>query len=315
MINRLLHRPLLFLACALAAVTCEAEHVSYHSATVDGLRIFYREAGPVDAPTVLLLHGFPTSSRMFDGLMPLLADRYHMIAPDYPGFGNSDAPSPEVFAYTFDHIAAVMDDFTRALGLKHYSVYMFDYGSPVGFRLAIMHPERIQSFIVQNANGSEDGLSESWKLRRAYWDDRAGNEDKVRQASLTLEATRQRHLSNSPHPERVDPDTWQDEYAFLSRPGEDCIQLDLIYDYRTNVAAYPSWNAYLSKYRPPTLVLWGRYDPAFTVAGAFAYGRDLPDAEIHLLDAGHFALDEATPEIALLMRHFLASLPANPSMN
>jgi pimeloyl-ACP methyl ester carboxylesterase len=306
-------RPLLFLVCTLAAAVCKAEPVSYHTATVDGLKIFYREAGPADAPTVLLLHGFPTSSRMFDGLMSLLADRYHLVAPDYPGFGHSDAPPPEDFTYTFDHIAVVMDHFTRVLGLKRYSLYMFDYGSPVGFRLAIAHPERIQSLIVQNANGSEDGLSESWKLRRAYWADRAGNEDKVRQTSLSPEATRQRHLGTSPHPERMDPDTWQDEYAFLSRPGEERIQLDLIYDYRTNVAAYPSWDAYLSKHRPPMLVLWGRYDPAFTVAGALAYGRDLPEAEIHLLDAGHFALDEATPEIALLMRHFLASLPAGSS--
>jgi pimeloyl-ACP methyl ester carboxylesterase len=168
---------------------------------------------------------------------------------------------------------------------------------------------------VQNANGSEEGLSDAWKLRRAYWADRVGNEEKVRQASLSLEATRQRHFGSSPHPERINPDTWQDEYAFLSQPGEERIQLDLIYDYRTNVAAYSSWDAYLSKYRPPTLVLWGRYDPAFTVAGALAYGRALPEAEIHLLDAGHFALDEAAPEIALLMRHFLANLPGESSGN
>lgn len=308
----LLRRPILFLACVLAAASCAAEPVSYHEVTVEGLKVFYREAGAADAPVLLLLHGFPTSSRMFDGLIPALADRYHVIAPDYPGFGHSDAPSPEAFAYTFDHIAAVMDDFTQVLGLRHFSLYMFDYGSAVGFRLAIAHPERIRALIIQNANGSEEGLSEAWKLRRAYWADRAGYEGQVRQASLSLAATRQRHLSDSPHPERMDPDTWQDEYAFLSRPGEDRIQLDLIYDYHSNVAAYPSWDAYLLKYHPPTLVVWGRYDPSFTVAGALAYGRDLPEAEIHLLDAGHFALDEALPEITLLMRHFLAGLPADP---
>lgn len=309
--DRMSKRCLLLLACMLAAATCEAEPVSYHTVTVDGFKIFYREAGPADAPVLLLLHGFPTSSRMFDALMPLLADRYHVVAPDYPGFGHSDAPAPEDFAYTFDHIAAVMGDFAQTLHLGRYSLYMFDYGSPVGFRLAMAHPERIQALIVQNANGSDAGLSDAWKLRRAYWADRAGYEAQVRQASLSFDATRQRHLSNSPHPERMDPDTWQDEYAFLSRPGEDRIQLDLIYDYRSNVAAYPSWDAYLLKYQPPMLVLWGRYDPAFTVAGALAYGRDLPEAEIHLLDAGHFALDEATPEIATLMRHFLGELPAD----
>jgi pimeloyl-ACP methyl ester carboxylesterase len=311
----LFRRLILFLACVLAAAVARAEPVTYHTAMVDGLKIFYREAGPADAPTLLLLHGFPTSSRMFDGLMPLLADRYHLVAPDYPGFGHSDAPAAEDFVYSFDHIAKVMDDFTQALGLRRYSLYMFDYGSPVGFRLAMAQPERIQSLIVQNANGSEEGLSDAWKLRRAYWADRVGNEEKVRQASLSLEATRQRHFGSSPHPERINPDTWQDEYAFLSQPGEERIQLDLIYDYRTNVAAYSSWDAYLSKYRPPTLVLWGRYDPAFTVAGALAYGRALPEAEIHLLDAGHFALDEAAPEIALLMRHFLANLPGESSGN
>jgi pimeloyl-ACP methyl ester carboxylesterase len=307
------NRFLFLLACLCAVSTAKAEPVTYHYATVDGLKVFYREAGPADAPVVLLLHGFPTSSRMFDGLMPLLADRYHLIAPDYPGFGHSDAPPPEAFAYTFDHIAAVMDHFTQALGLRRYSVYMFDYGSPVGFRLAIAHPDRIQSLIVQDANGSEEGLSPGWKLRRAYWADRSGYEEQVRQASLSYDATWQRHLSTSSHPERMDPDTWQDEYAFLSRPGEERIQLDLIYDYRTNVAAYPNWDAYLLKYRPPLLVVWGRYDPAFTVAGALAYARGQPEAEIHLLDAGHFALDEAAPEIAALMRHFLGNLPEDPA--
>jgi len=242
--------------------------------------------------------------------MPLLADRYHLIAPDYPGFGESDAPPPEKFAYTFDHITAVMDGFTQALGLKRYSLYMCDYGGDVGLKLAIAHPERIQALIVQNANIGEAGESELWVVRRAYWADRARYEDKLRANLSSLEADRGRHVGHSPHPERIDQDSWNDEYAFLSRPGEEQIQLDLFYDYRSNQAAFPAWNAWLKEHQPPTLVLWGKYDSSFTVAGALAYGNDLPEAEIHLLDAGHFALDEATPEIALLIREFLGrSLP------
>jgi pimeloyl-ACP methyl ester carboxylesterase len=279
--------------------------MTYHSVTVDGVKVFYREAGPQDAPAVLLLHGFPTSSRMYQSLMPLLADRYRLIAPDYPGFGLSDAPPPEHFAYSFDHITQVIDDFTQALGLKYYSLYLCDYGGDVGMKLAIAHPERVQALIVQNANISEEGESALWEVRRAYWKDRAGNEDKIRANLSSLEADRLRHVGSSPHPERYNPDAWDDEYAFLNRPGEEQIQLDLFYDYRTNQAAFPAWNAWLRQHQPPTLVLWGKYDPSFTVAGALLYGQELPEAEIHLLDAGHFALDEATPEVAMLMRAFL----------
>ena len=285
--------------------TASAEPMSYHTVSVDGLKIFYREAGPADAPVLLLLHGFPTSSRMYQGLMPLLADRYHLIAPDYPGFGNSDEPPTTRFAYTFDHITQVMDDFTQALGLKHYSLYMCDYGGDVGLKLAIAHPERIQALIVQNANISEEGESQLWVTRRAYWADRAAYEGKIQANLSSLEADRGRHLGTTPHPERYNPDAWDDEYAFLSRPGEEAIQLDLFYDYRTNQAAFPSWVEWLKQHQPPTLVLWGRYDTSFTVEGAMTYAKALPNAEVHLLDAGHFALDEATPEIALLMRDFL----------
>jgi pimeloyl-ACP methyl ester carboxylesterase len=242
---------------------------------------------------------------MYQSLMPLLADRYRLIAPDYPGFGLSDAPPPEQFAYTFDHITQVIDDFTQALGLKHYSLYLCDYGGDVGMKLAIAHLERVQALIVQNANISEEGESLLWEVRRAYWKDRAGNEGKIRANLSSLEADRLRHVGSSPHVDRYDPDVWDDEYAFLNRPGEEQIQLDLFYDYRTNQAAFPAWNAWLRQHQPPTLVLWGKYDPSFTVAGALAYGQDLPEAEIHLLDAGHFALDEATPEIAQLVRAFL----------
>jgi pimeloyl-ACP methyl ester carboxylesterase len=294
-----------FLILSLFAPAAMAEPMSYHTVTVDGLKIFYREAGPADAPVLLLLHGFPTSSRMYQGLMPLLADRYRLIAPDYPGFGNSDAPPHDKFAYTFDHITQVMEDFTQALGLKHYSLYMCDYGGDVGLKLAIAHPERIQALIVQNANISEEGESQLWVTRRAYWADRAAYEGKIQANLSSLEADRGRHVGTTPHPERYNPDAWNDEYAFLSRPGEEDIQLDLFYDYRTNQAAFPSWVEWLKQHQPPTLVLWGRYDTSFTVEGAMTYAKALPNAEVHLLDAGHFALDEATPEIAQLTRDFL----------
>jgi pimeloyl-ACP methyl ester carboxylesterase len=282
--------------------------LTYRWLTVDGLRLFYREAGPPGAPVILLLHGFPSSSRMYGGLMPLLADRYRLIAPDYPGFGHSDAPDPRQFAYTFDHLASITDQFIAALGLERYGLFLQDYGGPVGFRLALAHPERVQALIIQNAVAHEEGLGPLWETRRAFWRDRTGNEAKLRANFTSLEATKQRHLGTSPHPERYDPDSWTDEFAFLSRPGMAAIQSDLFYDYQTNVASYPRWQAWLRQHRPPTLVLWGRYDASFTVAGATAYASDVPDAEIHLLDAGHFAMDEKLDEVAELTRHFLAAL-------
>jgi len=285
-----------------------ATTTTYHSIPINGVEVFYREAGPADAPIILLLHGFPSSSRMYAALMPLLADRYHLIAPDYPGFGHSGAPDPRAFTYTFDHLAAIVDEFTVALNLHRYVLFMQDYGGPVGFRLALAHPERVQALIIQNAVAHEEGLSPLWETRRAFWRDRAAYEDKLRANFTSLEATKQRHLGTSPHPERYDPDSWTDEYAFLSRPGQAAIQSNLFYDYRTNVEDYPRWQEYLRKHQPPTLVLWGKYDASFTVAGATAYGRDLPDAEIHILDAGHFAMDEALDEIADLASRFLASL-------
>lgn len=279
---------------------------TYRTIAVDGVTIFYREAGPTDAPTLLLLHGFPSSSRMFATLIPLLADRYHLVAPDYPGFGHSEAPPPERFAYTFDHLAAVIDGFTRALGLDRYALFLQDYGGPVGFRLALAHPGRVSALVIQNAVAHEEGLDDRlWAPRREYWRDRAGREAAVRANFISADATRLRHVGKSPHPERYDPDLWTDELAFLTRPGQDRIQLELFYDYRTNPASYPRWQDYLRRHRPPTLVVWGRYDPSFTTAGAEAYGRDVPDAEIHLLDAGHFALDEATDAIAGYVRDFL----------
>ncbi len=278
---------------------------TYHTVAVDGLKVFYREAGPPDAPTVLLLHGYPSSSRMFATLIPLLADRYHLVAPDYPGFGQSDSPPASEFRYSFDHLAEVLDHFTQALGLKSYVLYQQDYGGPVGMRLAMAHPERLDGIIVQNAVAHDDGLGPAWELRRAFWRDRAANEDKVIPAFTSLESAQARHLGSSPHPERYDPDSWLGEYALLSRPGQRQIQSDLFYDYQSNVVAYPQWQAWLRQTRPPLLVLWGKYDPSFSLAEAQAYRRDVPDAEVHLLDAGHFALDEKVDEIAALVRDFL----------
>lgn len=230
----------------------DSSRLSFRTINVEGVNVFYREAGPPDAPTLLLLHGFPSSSRMFNPLFESLADRYHLVAPDYPGFGHSDAPSPDSFAYTFDHLAHVIDAFTVALKLDRYVLVVQDYGGPIGFRLALAHPERVCALIVQNAVAHEQGLSPLWQTRRAYWADRAGHEAALRANFLSLESTRARHVGTTPHPERIDPDTWTDEYAFLTRPGQDRIQLDLFYDYRTNVASYPAWQAYLRKYGAST---------------------------------------------------------------
>ena len=281
---------------------------TYGYADVEGIRVFYREAGPRGAPTVLLLHGFPSSSRMFEPLIPHLADRYHLVAPDYPGFGHSEAPDAAGFDYTFDRLAAIVDRFVDQLRLTSYVLFMQDYGGPIGFRLAVAHPERVKAIVIQNAVAHEEGLGPLWQDRRAYWRDRQALEDKVISSFTSLEGARARHVGSSPHPEKYNPDTWTDEFAALSRPGQRRIQADLFYDYRNNVASYPKWQAWLREHRSPTLVVWGKYDSSFTVAGATAYRRDVPDAEIHLLDAGHFALDEAPEQVGTLVRRFLDKL-------
>lgn len=283
----------------------ERSSVAYRTVTVDGLNIFYREAGRPDAPTLLMLHGFPSSSRMYDPLFARLAERYHLVAPDYPGFGHSDSPDPKTFAYTFDHLAAVMQDFTQTLGLQHYSLLMQDYGGPVGFRMAVAHPERLQALIVQNAVSHEDGLGPLWQKRREFWANRAANEAGLRASFFSFSTTRQRHIGSSPNIEHFNPDLWVDEFNFLNQPGQADLQSDLFYDYRNNVASYPKWQAWMREHQPPTLVVWGKYDPSFDVAEAEAYRRDLPKAEIHVLEAGHFALDEKPDEIASLIDGFL----------
>jgi pimeloyl-ACP methyl ester carboxylesterase len=274
---------------------------------VDGLSIFYREAGSQDAPTLLLLHGLPSSSRMFEPLFARLSDRYHLVAPDYAGFGHSDWPDPKVFAYTFDHLADITNHFTEALGLTRYTLFMQDYGGPVGFRVALAHPGRLQGLIVQNAVAHNEGLGAIWKPRRAFWADRAANESVLRTNLLSLATTRARHVGSDPNVERYDPDLWADEFAFLSQPGQADIQSDLFYDYRTNVAAYPKWQAWMAEKQPRLLVVWGKYDPSFDLSEPEAYRRDVRDAQVHVLDAGHFALDTAADEIAALVRGFLAS--------
>jgi pimeloyl-ACP methyl ester carboxylesterase len=278
---------------------------TYHRVTIDGVGVFYREAGPTDAPTIVLLHGFPSSSREFDTLIPLLATRYHLIAPDFPGFGQSDAPSPASYAYTFDHLAETTNRLLEQLQIDKCSFYLHDYGGPVGFRIMLARPERVEALIIQNANVYGEGLGAKWTAVAQYWADRRAHPE-VFDAFVSLAATEQRHTLGTSHPERYNPDTWTDEYAHLSRPGQREIQADLLYDYRTNVASYPAWQAWLRAHGPRTLVVWGRNDPSFIAAGAHAFRRDLPDAEIHLLDAGHFALDEKNDEIATLILAFLA---------
>jgi pimeloyl-ACP methyl ester carboxylesterase len=280
--------------------------VFYRTVKVDGLSIFYREAGPKDAPTILLLHGLPSSSRMFQSLLTRLSDNYHLIAPDYPGFGHSDWPDPKEFAYTFDHIAAVMDDFTSAMGLTRYTLYMQDYGGPVGFRMALAHPERVQALIVQDAVSHNEGLGVNWVTRRAFWADRAKNDEALKKNLLSMAATKTRHVGDDPNIELYDPDLWTDEYAFLNSPGQAQIQSDLFYDYRTNVDAYPKWQAWMQKTQPRLLVVWGKHDLSFDSGEPERYRKDVPSAEVHVLDAGHFALDTKADEIAGLVRGFMA---------
>ncbi|RRN63980.1 alpha/beta fold hydrolase [Caulobacter sp. 602-1] len=281
--------------------------VTYHRAEIDGVDVFYRQAGPKDAPVVVLLHGFPSSSRMFGGVIPLLAVNHRVIAPDYPGFGHSDAPPPDRYAYSFDQLARTVDGLLDHLGVTRCVFLMQDYGGPVGFRLAMSRPDRVQGLIIQNANAYHEGLGAKWAGIADYWRDPESHAEQL-DTFLSFEGARRRHIGDSPNLDRYDPDSWTDEFAGLSRPGQREIQASLLFDYQTNVAAYPQWQAWLRARRPPTLVLWGRYDPSFVTAGAEAYRRDLPDARIHLLDAGHFAFDEALDEAATVILDFLAGV-------
>jgi pimeloyl-ACP methyl ester carboxylesterase len=281
--------------------------VRHRSVTIDGVRIFYREAGPAGAPTLLLLHGFPTSSQMFRHLMPALADRWHVVAPDYPGFGASDFPDPTAFAYSFESYARLVERFTRTLGLDRYALYIQDYGAPIGLRLALLAPERVSALIVQNGNAYEEGLSSEWEPLRAYWRDPSASRREQLRGWLGADGTKAQYTAGLTESqiELISPDNWALDWARLSRPGNIDVQLDLFGDYQSNLALYPEFQAFFRARRPPTLIVWGERDPFFTVAGARAYLRDLPHAELNLFDAGHFALETHGPEIAAAMRGFL----------
>ncbi|WP_157017420.1 alpha/beta fold hydrolase [Mesorhizobium xinjiangense] len=279
--------------------------IHYRKQQVGEVDVFYREAGPADAPVVLLLHGFPTASHMFRDLIPLLADRYRLIAPDLPGFGQTKAPPRGMFDYTFDRLADVIEGFTESLSLDRYALYIFDYGAPVGLRLAMRHPERVSAIISQNGNAYTDGFSDQWGPWEAYWRDASDANREACRPSLSPDTIRNWQYGTGADPEHLSPDGYELDIAYMARPGAEDIQLDLIRDYRTNVALYPDFQAYFRTHCPPLLATWGRHDPAFIPAGAKAYKRDLPEAEVHLLDAGHFALETHAGEIAALVRDFL----------
>ena len=279
--------------------------IKYRKAEVDGLKVFYREAGGAGAPALLLLHGFPTAGHMFRGLTPLLAGQFHVIAPDLPGFGQTDMPDRNKFRYTFDNIAHVIDRFTEVIGLNRFAIYVFDYGAPTGFRMATAHPERITAIISQNGNAYEEGLSEGWNPIQAYWKEPSDANRKALRAFLSPETTIWQYTHGVPDTALVSPDGYSLDNYYLARPGADEIQLDLFGDYKSNVALYPKFQNYFRKYKPPFLATWGKNDPFFLPAGAEAFKRDIPNAEVHFFDNGHFALETHCDEIASTIRDFL----------
>lgn len=283
-----------------------ASKVAYRTVTIDGLDIFYREAGPKDAPAVLLLHGFPTSSHMFRNLIPALADEFHLVAPDYPGFGNSSMPAEDQFEYTFDNLANVMDQFVEQVGLKKFSLYVMDYGAPVGYRLATRHPERVQAIVVQNGNAYDEGLdNDFWKPLKAYWQEKTADRERPLREAFTREATIWQYTNGVRDKEAISPDNWNMDQPLLDRPGNAEIQLALFHSYGSNPPLYPEWQAYFREHQPPMLIVWGKNDQIFPAAGAGPYKRDLKNLEFYLLDTGHFALEEDGDKIAGLMRNFL----------
>ncbi|RAR58338.1 pimeloyl-ACP methyl ester carboxylesterase [Paraburkholderia unamae] len=279
--------------------------IAYRRADVDGYNVFYREAGRAGAPKLLLLHGFPSAGHMFRDLVPRLADRFHIVAPDLPGFGQSDLPERSQFAYTFENIANVMARFTERIGFDRFAVYVFDYGAPTGFRLALKHPERITAIVSQNGNAYEEGLSDGWNPIRAYWQDASAANREALRALLTRETTIWQYTHGVPDASAVSPDGYSLDDYYMNRPGAQDIQLDLFRDYRNNVALYPAFQEYFRVHRPPLLAVWGKNDPFFLPAGAQAFTRDLPDAVVRLFDTGHFALETHASEIADAIRDFL----------
>ena len=279
--------------------------INYRTADVDGWKIFYREAGSKDAPTLLLLHGFPSAGHMFRDLIPHLADRFHIIAPDLPGFGQSDLVARGMFAYTFDHIAEVIDRFTEVIGLKRFAIYVFDYGAPTGFRIAAKRPELITAIISQNGNAYEEGLSDGWNPIRAYWEDASEKNREALRAFLKPETTVWQYTHGVPDATKVSPDGYSLDNFYLSRPGADEVQLDLFGDYKSNIALYPAFQNYFRTHKPPFLAVWGKNDPFFLPRGAEAFKRDIPNATVRFFDTGHFALETHAAEIAAAIRDFL----------
>lgn len=284
----------------------DAFRVTFHTQKVGDVEVFYREVGTKDAPVLLLLHGFPSASHMFRNLMPLLASQYRLIAPDLPGFGNTQAPPRGQFDYTFDNLYKVVEGFTEALGLKRYALYIFDYGAPTGLRLAAANPEKVTAIISQNGNAYLEGFSDQWDPWQAYWRDPSPANREACRPSLSPQTIREWQYGTGADPEKLSPDGYNLDIFYMARPGAEEIQLDLILDYRSNVAAYPAFQAYLRKHQPPLLAVWGKHDPAFIPPGAQAFRKDIPSAEVHLLDAGHFALETHAPEIAQYIREFLS---------
>ena len=278
---------------------------SYQYGIVNGNKIFYREAGPKTAPAILLLHGFPTSSHMFRNLIPALADSYHVVAPDLPGFGFSDAPDRKQFRYTFERLAETIDNFTRTIGLDRYTIYVFDYGAPVGLRLALAHPERITAIISQNGNAYDEGLSQGWNPIQKYWKEPTAKNRAALREFLTPDATKSQYIHGVQDETLVAPEAYSLDSALLARPGNDEIQLDLFLDYANNVALYPKFQDFFRTKRPPLLAVWGKNDPFFLPPGAEAFRRDNPNAEVHFYDTGHFALETHYQEIAAAIRDFL----------
>ncbi len=290
---------------AVAAGAQYRQQTSHRTITVNGVEVFYREAGAHGAPTIVLLHGFPTSSHMFRNLIPALSDKYHVVAPDYPGFGNSEQPAIGDFDYSFDNLAALVEAFVDQLGVDRYSLYLMDYGAPIGFRLAAKHPGRVQSLIVQNGNAYDEGLREFWDPIRVYWKDPSPENAKPLAGFISPDGVKWQYTHGVRDAEKISPDNWNVDLRHLTREGNAEIQLALFYDYQNNVPHYPTWQAYFRKHQPPTLIVWGKNDYIFPAEGAHPYKRDLQNLEFHLLDTGHFALEEDGPVIAKRVRQFL----------